>query len=219
VDDRFKADRNRILTSFNKIYGATPQENERHQFVRSTGMDTYEGTTAFQNAIRNYQPKASYPGDGLGPELQSVARMLIGGSPTQVYHTTLGGFDTHSSQRGQHGNLLTNLSNSLAAFYTDLQAHNLHEDVTVVTFSEFGRRVAENGSDGTDHGAASVMFVTGGLVKGGLYGNYPSLTDLGDGDLKFNTDFRSVYATLIYNWMGGDPDTLLGATYPRLGFL
>jgi uncharacterized protein (DUF1501 family) len=106
----------------------------------------------------------------------------------------------------------------MTAFYADLKGHNLHEDVTTVTFSEFGRRVQQN-NGGTDHGTASVLFVLGGSVQGGLYGNYPSLTNLDGGNLRYNTDFRSVYSALISNWMGADPVALLGGSFPPLGFL
>ena len=219
VEDRLKTEKSALLAAYRNLYSAETRETEGRRYVRETGGETYTGTVGFQSAIRRYQPKATYPGGGLGPQLQDVARMLIGGAPGQVYHASLNGFDTHASQRGTHGNLMSNLSESLAAFYLDLRAHDRHEDVTVVTFSEFGRRVFQNGSDGTDHGAASVMFVLGGLVRGGMYGNYPSLTDLDDGDLKHNVDFRSVYATLIDNWMGADADVALGGAFPRLGFL
>ncbi len=210
-------DKDRLLAAYRDLYTVRPAESDDLKYIRDTGSQTYTGTIAFQNAIRTYQPMANYPGN-LGDRMQSIARMIVGGSPTQVYNTTLGGFDTHSNQAGGHYGLLQNLSDALTAFYTDLQGHNRHEDVTVVTFSEFGRRVMENGSRGTDHGAASVLFVLGGMVKGGLYGNYPSLSDLQDGDLKFNVDFRSVYATLVQDWMGADATTLLGADFPRLGF-
>lgn len=208
-----------LMSAYRRMYNAAPQEPDALMTVRRTGYDTYYSTQQFQNAVRNYQPFATYPGGGLGPQLQSVAKMIVGGSATQVYHTVLGGFDTHTEQRGGHGNLLNNLSSSLTAFYRDLEGHKRHEDVVVVTFSEFGRRTYENGSAGTDHGAASVMFITGGLVRGGFYGNYPSLTDLDDGDLKHNVDFRSVYATLIQNWMGANAAQLLEGTFPVLGFL
>ncbi|MBW3624520.1 MAG: DUF1501 domain-containing protein [Armatimonadetes bacterium] len=207
-----------LLTAYRTMYDLAATEADAVKTVRRTGSDTFYSTIQFQEAIRTYQSFASYPTGGLGPQLQSIAKMIVGNSPTQVYHAIIGGFDTHTNQRYGHGQLLKNLSDSLAAFYTDMEKHNRHQDVTVITFSEFGRRTYENGSSGTDHGAASVMFVTGGLVKGGFYGNYPSLTDLDDGDLKFNVDFRSVYATLIRNWMGADATKLLGAPYPILDF-
>jgi uncharacterized protein (DUF1501 family) len=214
------SEKNNVMLAYRNMYmNEIMTEADAVRNVRRTGGDTYTSTIQFQNAIRNYAPAATYPGGGLGPQLQSVAKMIVGNSPTQVYHTALGGFDTHTNQLGSHYGLMQNLSASLAAFYRDLQGHGRHEDVTVVTFSEFGRRTYENGSAGTDHGAASVMFVTGGLVRGGFYGDYPSLTDLDDGDLKYNVDFRSVYATLIQNWMGANATELLGAGFPILGFL
>jgi uncharacterized protein (DUF1501 family) len=208
-----------LYKAFQNMYTVPAEDGSAVKTVRKTGEDTYYSTIQFQEAVKNYQPYATYPGGMLGPQLQSVAKMIVGNSGTQVYHPVLGGFDTHTNQRYNHGVLLQNLSDSLSAFYQDLEGHNRHEDVVVVTFSEFGRRTYENGSNGTDHGAASVMFITGGTVKGGFYGSYPSLTDLDDGDLKFNVDFRSVYATLIQNWMGADATALLGGAFPILGFL
>ena len=128
----------------------------------------------------------------------------------------MGGFDTHANQPRQHANLLTELAEGLSTFYSDLAAQGRANDVVTMTFSEFGRRVKENGSAGTDHGAASVLFLAGGAVKGGVYGDYPSLSDLDDGDLRMHTDFRSVYATLLDKWLATPSQPVLDGSFPHL---
>ena len=145
--------------------------------------------------------------------------MIASDLGTRLFFVSLGGFDTHSQQAGVHQNLLAELSGAIAAFFGDLEESGLDDRVTLVTFSEFGRRVDENGSLGTDHGAASQMFVVGPHVNGGLVGEHPSLSDLGDGDLKHDTDFRSVYATLLENWLEIPAEPVLGAAFPRLEFV
>ncbi len=137
----------------------------------------------------------------------------------RVLFASLGGFDTHSNQAETHGGLLEALSKSLDAFQRDLVTRKLAERVMVMVFSEFGRRVDENASLGTDHGAASCMFLLGKNAKGGLAGQYPSLARLGDGDLIYNTDFRAVYATLLDRWMGCSSERILGQRQPALDLI
>ena len=131
----------------------------------------------------------------------------------------LGGFDTHQNQRTSHDTLMRRLDEGLKAFFEDLKGRSAGDRIVVMVFSEFGRRVKENGSRGTDHGVAAPMLVIGSPVKGGLYGKHPSLTDLDDGDLRFTTDFRSVYGTVIDRWFASDHTKVLGAKYPTLEFL
>jgi uncharacterized protein (DUF1501 family) len=133
-----------------------------------------------------------------------------------VYYVSQGGFDTHANQIPAHERLMSDLDAALSAFVADLKAQGNLGRVMVISFSEFGRRVAENASGGTDHGAAAPLIVLGGGVKPGLYGAYPSLTDLHDGDLKFSTDFRSVYATALERWLGVPSEVVLGKKYPLL---
>ena len=134
----------------------------------------------------------------------------------RVAHVTLGGFDTHSGQQPDQERLLGDLGDALAAFYADLASVGKDGDVLTMTWSEFGRRVGENASEGTDHGTAAPLFVIGGSVKGGVYGEAPSLSDLDNGNLKYTTDFRSVYATLLERWCGAPADALLGARYAQI---
>jgi uncharacterized protein (DUF1501 family) len=142
--------------------------------------------------------------------------MIAGGLPTRVYYTSQGGFDTHARQTNAHERLLGELNDALSAFANDLKQQGNFDRVLLITFSEFGRRVAENANGGTDHGAAAPMFVLGGAAKPGLFGKYPSLTDLDYGDLKFNTDFRSVYGTVLDHWLHAPSQIVLGRKFPGL---
>ncbi len=156
---------------------------------------------------------------GLAGQLALVARLILAGAPTRVYQVSLGGFDNHAAEKATHARLLSVLDDAVAAFFTTLHDAPQASGVTLVTYSEFGRRVAENGSDGTDHGTAAPMLVAGPSVKGALYGAPPSLADLDDGNLRFTTDFRSVYASVLQSVIGVDPKVALSGTFPTLGFL
>jgi uncharacterized protein (DUF1501 family) len=147
-----------------------------------------------------------------------VAQMIAGGLKTRVYYVSMGGFDTHANEKQAHDRLMQTLSAGIGAFMKDLKSQGNHQKVVLMTFSEFGRRVSENASRGTDHGTAAPMFVMGANVKGGVYGDHPSLRpqDLDAGDLKFHTDFRSVYATLLTDWMKADSNKILGANFKTL---
>jgi uncharacterized protein (DUF1501 family) len=151
--------------------------------------------------------------------MRLISQMIAGRLPTKVYYAHMTGFDTHAGQQGVHDTLLEQLSTGVDAFYRDLEAQGNADRVLVVAFSEFGRRVAENGSAGTDHGTAAPMFVFGKRVKPGIHGRQPSLNELVDGDLKHNIDFRSVYATVLDKWLGADPVKILGSEFERVPFL
>ena len=187
-------------------------------------------------------PSVPYPGDAdyalkrtdggnlsssLANQFKLVAQMLAAGLPTEVFFTRLGGWDTHSNQAVDHPNLMRTLGGSIRAFYDDLANvqtadGNAQERVMILAWSEFGRRVAEN-KGGTDHGTAGLSFCVGRAIRGGAYGDYPALSNLdGNGNMKYTVDFRSLYATVLDRWLGQAPaatDALLGAMYPRLGFL
>ena len=171
-----------------------------------------------RKVVAGYKPDAEYPG-GLGQNLRLIAQLITGQFGTKLFYCQTGGFDTHANQVGQHERLLNNVAGSIQAFQKDLAAKGYGDKVTVMCFSEFGRRLNQNNSGGTDHGAAAPMFVAGGKVKGGLYGAYPSLTDLDDGDLKYTTDFRAVYATLLDKWLNADSDAVLKSRFGHLAFL
>lgn len=203
-----------------KMAGATVA-GSASDFIRNVGTDVYSSTDAIKTALRAYDDhagqKAAYPqNNGVANDLQTVAKLITGGLPTRVYYVSQGGFDTHSDQFGRHQYLLSQLSDALEAFQEDLRLQGCADDVVTMTFSEFGRRVKENGSNGTDHGSASVLFVVGSKVKGGVVGNYPSLEDLDDGDLKMTTDFRSVYSSVLDNWLGAPSNKVLNGDFAPL---
>ncbi|HEY5314306.1 MAG TPA: DUF1501 domain-containing protein, partial [Pirellulales bacterium] len=166
-----------------------------------------------------YHSSVIYPEGGLGAQLRRAAQIVAGDLGTRVIFASHGGYDTHSSQADDHATLLTHLAESLFAFQHDLEQLKIADRVVTIVFSEFGRRVDENASGGTDHGAASCLFALGSQVQGGLVGKYPSLEKLGDGDLIFNTDFRSVYATLLDRWLLASSAGLLGGKFEHLPLL
>ena len=155
----------------------------------------------------------------LNAGLRDVAALIHGRLGTRVFSVKMGGFDTHAGQRGSHDSLMESLDTGLGAFLDDLGQSPAGRETLVLVFSEFGRRVKENGSKGTDHGKAGPMFVMGPAVKGGLFGKHPSLRDLDDGDLAATTDFRSVYGTIIEQWFRTPHEAVLGKRYPLLPLL
>ena len=192
------------------------------QWLHRVSVDAQSSSNEIRTAARDYRPKADYPGGGrlqLGTDLRTVAALIKGDVGTRVYYVSFGGFDTHNGQRNRHNQLMTQLDAALGAFWSDLKAQGLAERVCVMVFSEFGRRVKENASQGTDHGVAGPMFVLGANVKGGLHARHPSLTDLDNGDLKMSCDFRSVYQSVLADWMAMDPVKILGRRYPKLPLL
>ncbi|RIH86602.1 hypothetical protein Mterra_01384 [Calidithermus terrae] len=165
--------------------------------------------------LREVKNKVQYPDNSFGKSMADVARMITGGLGSSVYYTTLGGWDTHAGQPPRQAELLGYLAQTLAAFRQDLRAIGRDKDVLVMAFSEFGRRVEENASFGTDHGKGGLMLVLGGGVKGGLYGGEPDLEDLDDGDLKYRTDFRNVYASAL-SWIEADARAVLMGDFKPL---
>jgi uncharacterized protein (DUF1501 family) len=183
-------------------------------FLQRTAMNAQVSSDQIREAASRYHSTVSYPNNGpLAASLKLIASLIAGGIGSRVYYASIGGFDTHSNQRGQHQQLLGQLASSVSAFQQDLKAQGNASRVLLMTFSEFGRRVAENASGGTDHGTAAPMFLFGEPVRAGLYGRQPSLTDLDNGDLKFDTDFRSVYATVLEKWLGADSVRVLCARF------
>jgi uncharacterized protein (DUF1501 family) len=182
-------------------------------FVRKTALNTYASSQRLQEIGRNYEPKAPYPGTPLANRLRLCAQLIDAGLGARIFYVSLDNFDTHANQggiAGTHAQLLGQLSGAVTAFYKDLAARGHEDRVLVMTFSEFGRRAAENGSKGTDHGSGAPMFLVGGKVKAGLVGEHPSLTKLEDGNLKHAIDFRTVYAAVLEQWLGVSRKDVLG---------
>ena len=189
------------------------------EYLRRTSLDAQVSSDKIREITRKVRASASYPGGQLATSLSLVARLIAGGMSTRVYYVSQGGYDTHSNQSGSHNRLMGELDAALGAFVADLKAQGNLDRAMLMTFSEFGRRVAENNSGGTDHGAAAPMFVLGGGVKPGLYGKQPSLTELTDGDLIYNVDFRSVYATILEKWMAAPSEKVLRRKFPTMTFV
>lgn len=178
-------------------------DNPQLDFVRKIANSVTEGSDEIQKAIAKSTTDNNYPKTGLSKNLEWIARLIKGNLNSKVYYTSLGGFDTHDNQLSIQEKKLTELNDAIFSFYQDLKKAQLLQNVTIVVFSEFGRRVKDNGN-GTDHGTAAPMFIIGGNNKGTIIGNNPNLSDLDNGDLKYEIDFRSVYATLLQQKMNFD---------------
>ncbi len=186
----------------------------------ATLNEALQASHALQATDASYEAKATYPAKSpIAASLKLVAETIVSGLGVRVAHVTLGGFDNHAREKPVHDKLLLDLDQALAAFMQDLAGHGYGDKVLVMTWSEFGRRVKENGSAGTDHGTAAPMFLLGAPVKGGLYGQQPSLSALDNGNLKFTTDFRSVYASVLQGYLKAPATDLLGGSYEILPFL
>jgi len=195
------------------------EANANASFLRSTMMDALVTEQRVQKILGSYRAESAYPGNNFAQSLRNVAALISAGMSTRVYFVSLGGFDTHSNQVNNHGNLLRTLSEGLAAFQKDLVAKKLDSQVLTMTFSEFGRRPNENESRGTDHGTAAPLFVMGKSIKGQLHGTSPSLNLKKNQDLEFSTDFRQVYATVLDKWFSCPTGQVLGKTYEPLSFI
>ena len=179
--------------------------NPQLDFVRKIANSVSEGADAIQDALKKSTPsEVSYPKTGLAKNLEWIAKLIKGNLNSKVYYTSLGGFDTHDNQLAIHQNKLSELNDAIFCCYSDLKKAQVLQNTTIVVFSEFGRRVKDNGK-GTDHGTAAPLFVIGGNTKGNVIGKNPNLTDLDEGDLKYQIDFRSVYASLLQQKLAFDP--------------
>ncbi|HYO07502.1 MAG TPA: DUF1501 domain-containing protein [Tepidisphaeraceae bacterium] len=200
-----------------KVEAITP--SSQLDFLHRTAMDAQLSSDDILRMTGRHAPPAPYPGGTFGNGLRTIAAMIAGGLPTRVYYVSLGGFDTHANERGRHDNLMQQFAQGVSAFWKDLKRQENDDRVLMMTFSEFGRRVEQNASQGTDHGAAAPMFLFGPKIKPGVIGKHPSLTDLDGGDLKYHTDFRSVYATVLQNWMDAPSKPVLGSQFATMPIL
>lgn len=196
-------------------------ENPNAAFLLRTALDAQVSGAKIREAVAT-RPLVNYPRSGLAQQLAMVGAMIRAGLDTRVYYVDHGGFDTHAGQggaNGSHSNLLRQYGDAVKAFYEDLKAQGNEGRVLTVTFSEFGRRVAQNGTNGTDHGTAAPMFLMGPMVDPGVHGKHPSLTNLDNGDLKFKTDFRTVYANVLEDWLRADSQEVLGKRWRKASLL
>ena len=219
VDKRLPAMKDPLVKTFGQVYAKPAEKTPALDMVANVWSTTQKGVESLSGTSEKYKPAAQYPNNPFGKTMQQVAQMLTSDMGTRVFYVQLGGFDTHANEKPTHANLLGQLADTLAAFQSDMESHGRADQVLTMMFSEFGRRVKENGSQGTDHGAAGPMFVLGKGVKGGLYGERPDLKNLDEGDLAYTTDFRSVYATVIDDWLGASSRDVLGATFDKFGFV
>jgi uncharacterized protein (DUF1501 family) len=198
--------------------GMPMQGGKAVDFIERTSLDAMHSSDEVRSIAARVQNQATYPGSQLGNSLKLVAKLIGGGLPTRIYYVSQGGYDTHTNQVGTQQRLLQDLGDSTKAFVDDLKAQGNMQRVLVMTFSEFGRRVTENANGGTDHGAAAPMFIVGNKVKAGLLGKYPSLApqDLFEGDIKYNVDFRNVYASVLESWLMTKSAPILGRQFEPL---
>ena len=202
-----------------RLYGSETGTRPFGALLDNTLRAAEASSQALQQTHTEYTSTVEYPDSRLGRSLRVVAEAIIGDLGLRVAHVRIGGFDTHATQLPGHADLLRDTADSMLAFYRDLQEHGRDQDVVMMTWSEFGRRVTENGSGGTDHGSAGPMFLAGTPVAGGLYGDRPSLTDLDRKNFKFTTDFRQVYATVLEGWLGAPAELVLDGRFEQLPLL
>ena len=188
-------------------------------FVSRTTLSAYESSGRLEQLAKKGQGGPKYPNYGLAQRLELIAQIIKADFGTRIFYTSLDGFDTHANQLATHAALLLELSDSIAAFHDDLNSAGHGDRVALLTYSEFGRRVLENASAGTDHGAAAPLFLVGPVASAGLVGAHPRFDDLDDGDLKFHTDFRRVYAALAGGWLGCAPEPIVGKGFEPLPLL
>jgi uncharacterized protein (DUF1501 family) len=211
---------NTRLQALMKLYNTYPRSSPYAALLDATALGAQEGSSQLRQADAAYQPAVTYPQNSFAAGLQVLAEAIVQDLGLRVGYVTLGGFDTHANQLNTHNTLMQTLAEGLSAFYTDLTKHGKADNVVIMTWSEFGRRVEENGSLGTDHGTAAPMFVLGNAVQKGIYGEPPSLTSLdANGNLKYTTDFRSIYATVLDRWMGASSKDILGGSFGAQNFL
>jgi len=220
TDPRYAGDRTNRLNAFAALNTGDAHGRAMLPLVQDTAQAAYVSARELAELVSKYATSVAYPErNGLAAGLKLLAQVITADVGLQIGYITIGGFDTHANQRVQHQNLLDQFATAVRAFYDDLVAHGADDRVMILTTSEFGRRVAENGSAGTDHGSAEPWFLVGSGVKGGIYGGRPSLTDLDNGNFRFTTDFRSIYATLLSDWLKADVASVLGRSWDTLGFV
>lgn len=189
-------------------------------YLYKTLRETISSAAYIHEHVNAGTPRQQYPDTALGKRMKLIASLILSGADTRIYYASHGSFDTHVGQRGRHDKLLGDLDAALAAFTAEMQAAGLFNDVLIMTFSEFGRRVGENASGGTDHGTAAPMFmISGALRTPGIYNPMPDLADLDDGDLRYSIDFREVYATVLSRWLESPHEPVLGPGLRPLTFI
>jgi uncharacterized protein (DUF1501 family) len=212
--------RNKILDRFTRLYSPTIGNGFVMEYLGQTGLDSLKAADILKVAPEQYSSTVEYPDTPIARKLKGIAQVHLAELGTRIFYCDHGSFDSHSNQVGMHDKLWKDVSEGVEAFFDDLREHEAGDNIIMLMFTEFGRRVHDNGS-GTDHGAAGAAFVIGERVKGGEYSEYPSTAaeDLEQGDLVPNQDFRGVYSTILEDWMGLDAKPLVGGTFEKPRFV
>ena len=213
-------DRTDALDVFARMYAPAIGSGPVMDYLGQTGLDALKGADILKTAPDRYVSSIEYADNAISKNLQGISKVLNANLGTRIFYTQHGGYDTHANQGPVHPKLWTELSQAISDFHADLAEHDVSEDVLMFVFTEFGRRVKDNGS-GTDHGSGGLAFAIGDPVKGGMYSEYPSLKegDLLEGDLQFNIDYRGVYGSIIEHWLQLDPIPVVGGNFEQLDFV
>lgn len=214
------------METFAHMYSGPETGDEVMRYMGQTGLDAQKGADILRSAVGKYASTVQYPENPIAASLKGAAQVKLANLGTRIFYTAYGSFDTHATQMPVHAKLWTDVDGAIDAFFQDLRTHNAADDMIMLIWTEFGRRVKENGS-GTDHGAGGIALVIGERVKGGMYGSYPSLraSDLTQqaegmfGNLRYNYDFRGLYATILDRWLGLDAKAIVGGTFEQLAFV
>ena len=205
------------LEAFARMYGNAAGRDPVMSLLSKTGQDAYVGADILRTAPEQYSSNVEYRSDSLSKNVKSVAQVFLANLGTRIYYTQHGSFDTHSGELPTHASLWEDVAGAVGSLMDDLKEHGREDDAAVLVFSEFGRRIKDNGT-GSDHGSGGVAFLIGGAVNGGLYGQYPSLAEADqlNGDLRANNDFRSTYSAILDKWLGLDPDPIVNGRFEQL---
>ncbi len=218
-DIKDEAARAVAIEAFSQIYGGSGKD-AISQFISQVGMDALKGADMLRTAPGAYSSGVEYADTPIAQNMKSIAQVMFADVGTRVYYTQHGSFDTHANELSSHAKLWSDVSNAVADFMDDLREHGRDKDTLILMFSEFGRRINDNGA-GTDHGSGGVAFAIGGDVEGGFYGEFPSLRpeDQLEGDMRFSNDFRITYSTILERWLGVDPVPITNGGFERFDFI
>lgn len=216
----YQMSNNKLYLDLQRLHTKSDNQNSTVDFIYKTLVDSTSNAKLIYEKSKIYKSKQTYPNTQLSKNLKMISELIISGLKTRVYYTSFSGFDTHINQNNKQNELLKQYSEALKAFVADLKQNNKFKDVAILTFSEFGRRVEENASGGTDHGTANNVFIiSGGLKKPGLYNQAPDLSDLDNGDLKYKVDFRSIYKNILDSLLNSKSDKILAPSIKSLNIL
>ena len=207
------------LDTFSKMYGAAGAGGPVMEFLGQTGTDAMKGADILRTAVERYQSNVEYAGNSIASSMRDAAQVLFADLGTRIFYTQQGSYDTHAGELATHEKLWSDLDGAIGDFVDDMDEHDVADDTVIMVFSEFGRRIKDNGS-GTDHGSGGVAFLIGNSVKGGQYSYYPSIKEQDhlEGDLRFNNDFRMTYTTLLEDWFELDAVPIVNGTFEKFDF-